>query len=104
MLGRLGQAGVDRLGPCGTAGHGADQEGRLEPPPQEVDAQVDAGVVEIRQGLVHEAPVVEPRGQGVPPAPAQHHVQVLVLAAEDQGLGGGGVGSVAQGWRSTIST
>ena len=35
---RLGQTGIDGLGPCGTASHGADQQGRLQTPPQEVGA------------------------------------------------------------------
>ena len=103
MLGRLGQAGVDRLGARGAAGHGADQKRCLQPSPQKVDAQIDARMIQVRQSLVHEPPVVEPRRQGVTPAAGQHHVKVLVFATQDQGRGGGVV-RFAQGCRSVIRT
>ncbi|MNT16396.1 hypothetical protein D3C72_1514960 [compost metagenome] len=38
MLGRLGQTGVDRLGARRPAGHGADQQGGLKAPTEEVSA------------------------------------------------------------------
>ena len=57
---------------------------RLQTPTEKVGAQIDLGVVQIRQGLVHEAPVVEAAGQGVAPAAGQHHVQMLILAPKDE--------------------
>ncbi|MNE26619.1 hypothetical protein D3C80_1199920 [compost metagenome] len=104
MLSRLGQTGIDGLGPCRTASHGADQQGRLQTPPQEVGAQVDLGVVQIRQGFMDETPVVEARRLGVTPAAGQHHVQVLVLTAQDQVVAHRALPIGRQGWRSTVST
>ena len=85
LLRRFGQPGVDRLRSRRSAGHGADQQRRLQPPPQKVRAEVDLAVIEVRQSLVHEPHGVEPAVTAVPPAAGQDDIQMLVLAAHDRG-------------------
>ena len=86
-LGRLGQMGIDGLGPRRATRHGADQERCPQPPPQKVHAQVDLRVVEIRQGVMDETDGIEASVPRMAPAPRQHDVQVLVLAVADRVFG-----------------
>jgi hypothetical protein len=60
-------------------------------------------MIQVRQGLVHEAPIVEPGRQPMTTAAGQHHVKVLVLPAQDQGRSSV-VAGFAQGCRSVIRT
>src|SRR5690606_33448417 len=103
MLGGLGQAGVDGLGPLRPAGHGADQQGGLEPTAKEVGAEVDLAVVEVRQGLMHETDVRKAAVAPVTGLAGEDDVEMLVLAIGGPGQDAPPSTPWSQGCLSTVN-
>ena len=80
-LRRLGKVGVDGLRARRPAGHGADEQRGLQPPPEHPGGKIDGVETEFRQRAMDEAPAIEPRVHAGDDAIAgEHDIDVVFLA------------------------
>src|SRR5690606_33788319 len=80
-LGGFGQVVVDVFGPCRAAGHGADEQGRLQRPAQKAGTEIDRIQMQLWQRTMLELITGELiAGRHRCPARIEHDVQMVILA------------------------